>query len=87
MTYTEAYKIIHDDLVDTQLANDDKWNEAILKALDALGKQVPKKPVKHTNFGKDILDGKYCHTCDTMFDRTTKFCDNCGQALDWSDEE
>lgn len=50
-------------------------------AADALKKQIPKKPFPYKGF-----DGK-C-VCGVVFlDRSTNYCGNCGQALDWSDTE
>lgn len=55
--------------------------------IEALEKQIPKKPNKHE---EDIL-GEYhsCPTClnnelDDIFDN---YCPRCGQKLDWSKEE
>lgn len=99
MTYEEVINILDRCCVgDCDLCNNNKKHGgkcdgseyaflAIKTAIEALEKQIPKKPIKKTNFGSDILDGKYCPCCDSMFDRTTMFCDNCGQALDWSEEE
>lgn len=51
--------------------------DAIGYAVSALEKQIPKKPLAHqcTSCGSAVLpfDGSYCS--------------NCGQKLDWSDEE
>lgn len=49
--------------------------------LSAFVKQIPRKPIKTIDFGSC----NYCPWCGGLFDRTTKFCDICGQALDWSD--
>ena len=65
--------------------------EEIEIAIDALEKQMPKKP---------IPKGKYHFSCPlcknelgiarediSVYDMTPpNFCENCGQALDWSDE-
>ena len=64
--------------------------EALKLAVEALEKQKPRKYYNHN------LDGKCCPTC---LDRATfqawnfglpitikmKFCQNCGQKLDWED--
>ena len=60
--------------------------ETTLKARDlaimALEKQVPKKPLEETKF---YGNGK-CPTCGAVFmDKSTKYCGNCGQALDWEE--
>ena len=92
MTYTEAKKEI-DRRIELarkyDLAPD--YIETLEVAVEALEKQKPKKYYNHN------LDGKCCPTC---LDRATfqtwkhgypvtvkmKFCQNCGQAIDWSEE-
>lgn len=89
MTIEEAAKILADDYSLCLSECEGDCNKCVKgakeMAIEALEKQIPKKPIKKTNFGSDILDGKYCPCCDSMFDRTTKFCVSCGQAIDWSD--
>ena len=52
--------------------------------VSALEKQIPKKPKDHP-----LSDGK-CPCCNAVFDYDwkpkSKFCQNCGQALDWGDD-
>ena len=52
-------------------------------AIKALEKQIPKKPI----FTED-KQFALCPCCDMkgLTDKQ-KYCDNCGQAIDWSDEE
>ena len=51
-------------------------------AISALEKQIPKKPTPYKGY-----EGQ-CVGCGAVFlDRSTKYCGNCGQALDWSDAE
>jgi hypothetical protein len=48
----------------------------------ALEKQIPKKP--------DLDDGVYCPCCLHEFKvhyDTTRYCPNCGQAIDWGDSK
>ena len=62
-------------------------NEAICKAVEALKKQIPKKPTR----------GKYGHTecacCGWIVEsfcgdlEKYPFCPNCGQAIDWEVSE
>ena len=62
-------------------------NEAICKAVEALEKQIPKKPTR----------GKYGHTecacCGWIVEsfcgdlEQYPFCPNCGQAIDWEVSE
>ena len=64
--------------------------EAFEIAIKALEKQIPKKPNKiGYPFDSDIdpLVYGYCPCCNTHQDSSKKYCDICGQALDWSDTE
>ena len=60
--------------------------EALDMAVDALEKQMPKRPLK-----KRIVNDGYawewvCPNCHIVKVTTEKqFCDDCGQRLDWSD--
>ena len=72
-----------------------KRAEALDVAIHALEKQIPKKPIMKQYF--EDLEEKYlcCPTCgEILTDRipadNKTFCFhfmNCGQKLDWSDEE
>ena len=62
-------------------------NEAIGIAINALEKQIPKKP--HKNFEK--FSGVWC-SCGKYFGKgyfvdKSSYCTDCGQKLDWSNEE
>lgn len=63
-------------------------NEINGLAIEALEKQIPKKPV--TEKDKvifDIVCGR-CPECDSaVYSTTNLYCHKCGQALDWSDTE
>jgi len=74
-----------------------EFAEANGKAIIALEKQIPKKPRKMV-FG--FVKESYDYSCPTCGNRIIskidgewcagakyKFCVNCGQPLDWSDEE
>lgn len=57
------------------------------KAIEALEKQIPKKVIwKHFDSSGDPLPLPYCSTCGRSVMRSD-YCDNCGQRLDWSEEE
>ena len=47
--------------------------------LEALNKQIPKKPVR---LAKSELDGN-CAVCGKVVHVGERYCDQCGQALDW----
>lgn len=59
-------------------------------AMTALEKQIPKKVI----YGYDEQDDIKCPNCDyaisymDAYDKgVDKYCSNCGQKLDWSDEK
>lgn len=56
--------------------------------LDALEKQIPKKPIIHGVRDRDINTISYtCPICNKHIWITEDYCKRCGQALDWSEEE
>ena len=68
--------------------------EALGLAIQALEKRIPKKPTpidykKYINVidNARFLRGAYwCPNCKHVV-KTGSFCSDCGQKLDWSDEE
>lgn len=58
----------------------------------AIEKQIPKKPHFEGNKywrGELVYDTWACPNCDTDYEVGTdahKYCPNCGQAIDWSEE-
>ncbi len=69
------------------------WEEMLEvrdKAIEALEKQIPKKPIvvgEEYIFEKDEWEKDYeCSTCGNPYIGDS-FCSCCGQALDWSDRE
>ena len=91
MTYKEAIEYITERYVTMSmcLTLDEcrKHNKAISMAIEALEKQIPKKPTR----------GKYGHTecacCGWVVEsfcgdlEQYPFCPNCGQAIDWKASE
>ena len=67
--------------------------EALLKgikaATSALEKQIPKKPLQVENsIGYNCPGcGQCCGYVDVLSWTMPKYCIECGQALDWTDEE
>ena len=59
--------------------------EIIKAAISAIEKQIPKKTVLDTIFPSGIT-WYACPVCKHTNVETNRFCHNCGQALDWSDE-
>lgn len=84
---------IEDENNDCKFTEDDyKANEMAIQALE---KQIPKKPIMKQYF-EDLEDGYLCcPTCGEILtdripadNKTFYFhCMNCGQKFDWSDEE
>ena len=70
-------------------------NTKILQiAINALEKQIPKKPIpidykKYmdvVNNAISLRGGFWCPNCKKVV-RSGSYCNDCGQKLDWSDEE
>lgn len=65
-------------------------NENVKIVIEALEKQIPKKPVvvgEEYIFERDEWEKDYeCPTCGNPY-ANDSFCSCCGQALDWSDTE
>lgn len=90
MTEQEAISCMKADkeyLTDMKICDGEEMDMAI----NALEKQIQKKPIIHTN-DKDRL--ACCPVCDSNVDWTyegfwrkgnPKYCRECGQAIDWSD--
>ena len=65
-----------------KFAEDDyKANEMAIQALE---KQIPKKPMFNGNNWYRCVNG--CEIHKKQFEKDW-YCPNCGQKLDWSDEE
>ena len=92
MTYQEAIKQL-EDLIENSKSfseeNDDIWAndvEALEMAIEALEKQIPKKPVgKYTSYkcpvcGRRVRSGK-----GSSSRRIDHYRQKCGQAIDWSE--
>lgn len=91
MTNEEALNWFKDDLKNGKCSDQCPQCNAMEKAIEALEKQIPKKPYKRKE-GKET--NYYCSCKHYLGDETEiqliairpSFCDNCGQALDWSDD-
>lgn len=83
MTESEAIETIQFDLEIGGEIQSQVMHDAIDVAIQALEKQIPKKP----DFTED-KEFALCPCCNGkgLLDKQ-KYCDNCGQKLDWSDEE
>ena len=79
MTYEEAIK----QLNSVAIYHFDKCTtNAIDLAIDALDKQIPKKPIEKFAFSDDIEAG-LCPLCNEGVNEEMNFCSYCGQALEW----
>lgn len=62
-------------------------------AIECIEKQIPKKPILEADGYADdelVYDTWICPNCDKSYEvdyDSYNFCPNCGQAIDWSDEE
>ena len=91
MTYEEAIKNINalNAVCGQKDLYDAEFESALALAIEALYKQIPKKPLHmHKNY--------YCPICkedgwmlwdDAISNDMDKYCGKCGQAIDWRDAE
>lgn len=98
MTESEAIMIIENERPSCgekiKFTEEEKY-EAYSMAIQALEKQIPKKPIRHTaweDFKCPACGSTEIRPYDTEYreyDKDCKFeyCSDCGQKLDWSDEE
>ena len=89
MTYEEAIKNINalNAVCGKKDFYDAEFENALALAIEALEKQIPKKPLHmHKNY--------YCPICkedgwmlwdDAIPNDMDKYCGMCGQAIDWED--
>ena len=87
MTYEEAIKNINtlNAVCGQKGLYDDEFESALALAIEALEKQIPKRPLHmHKNY--------YCPICkedgwmlwdDAIPNDMDKYCGKCGQAIDW----
>lgn len=65
---------------------DEKRKIAINTAIEALEKQIPKKPTIKKSVKVNAFTLK-CPNCEAVLQADSPCCRYCGQALDWSDTE
>ena len=96
MTPEESLKnlkyLISDACTDTQF----DYIEEIETAIEALEKQIPKKPKAHIIDVDKLKIGNanwckgttayHCPNCNNFISRTYNFCDNCGQKISWESD-
>lgn len=85
MTYQEALEIIKDNIS----SESEIIKQAIILVEFAVHKQISKKPIEKEVIGVSMNGYKskgQCPKCSsTVSQYKDKYCPNCGQALDWSD--
>lgn len=86
MTYEKALSLsqstIADGLITAAVEDREFWQTVI----NALEKQIPKKPIEIIQF----VDGErlgLCPNCNEGVNEEMNFCDQCSQKLDWSEEK
>ena len=78
MTESEAFKDIKENILPCV------GGKSLVVAINALEKQIAKKPKERDCIGFDTLA---CPECKMALYLYEPYCDNCGQKIDWSDEE
>ena len=79
MTYEEAIKRFK--IIVNNEAYTDSFQDACRLAIEALEKQIPKKP----NYVYD--DEPLCPYCQEVIEGGDVICESCRQLIDWSDAE
>ena len=90
MTYEEAIKHFKSLQKRYTKEHNGQMCEKVNLALEALEKQIPKKPIiRKTEDYFGNVKHALCPNCqETEFVFTQPcFCHHCGQAIDWSDDE
>lgn len=65
--------------------HNEKMHTKVAVALEAMEKQIIKKPNKVERIDLYYTVGK-CPTCGVNINNGMKHCDNCGQAVTWAEE-
>ncbi|MGX8711642.1 MAG: hypothetical protein ACQGTM_15525 [bacterium] len=65
----------------------EKQQDMLIKAISSMKKQIPKKPVERQINPRGELIG-LCSNCEEWWiNKYYNFCPNCGQKLDWSEND
>lgn len=91
MTIEEAVIIMDNEMPscgDKIAFTSEECYEAYQMAIEALRKQMPKQPFERHHAIDGLYEVKWglCHSCEEVISDDKKYCPNCGQAIDWSDE-
>lgn len=84
MTAAEIQKHLVCILNNNQFTRADK--KAMYLAINAINKQIPKKPTNLRGFGKYSTVIGTCPICGGGNNSKYPYCGGCGQALDWEVE-
>lgn len=84
MTYEKAISILNE--IGGYCSNDAKYVACDI-AIEALEKQIPDKPLWGYTCKANNTSWRSCPVCHARQHNTHKFCSQCGQALDWSDDK
>ena len=112
MTNKEAIMLLNPKTTASALAEIEYYNgfrgkeacieaieDACRLAIEALEKQIPKKPhitimgCAYSDHKRTITNCPYCYEVkglglwESLIDRPTPYCRRCGQAIDWSEVE
>lgn len=95
MAELEAIKLLHPDttaatILEYEYYGEFYGKEAIIKAIEAacvlacseLEKKIPKKPIERIKT-KYMWDSAQCPVCECGITSIWKYCQNCGQKLEW----
>jgi len=87
MTNEEAIKVITTLLYNQTGVMGNNQREGVFMAVDALGKQIPKKPIEEQNLMTCPVCGcQEIESIDASGIRQYPYCPCCGQAIDWSED-
>lgn len=88
MTAKEAIQIIEAAKAEIEWNYPLDYAAAFEVAIEALEKQIPRKPVTEKD---KVIFGIVCGRCpecdDAVYSTTNLYCHKCGQALDWGETE
>ena len=81
MTESEAIELIEKDLKLHSKDLSSKYKNGLRMAIQALEKQIPKKPKTDDRYVMYI-----CPWCNDFVKVSHNYCQNCGQKLNWESE-
>lgn len=86
---TETLERLFSDSTNEDYPFTECFANALAVAIQALEKQIPKKPVKSEKQVVRYVNTYYCPICNLGITGTNiaKWCYHCGQKLDWSDND